>query len=542
MCNSTKLKAAAAYGRYSSHLQNEQSIEGQFSDIYAKAKQEGYTIIKEYVDEAMTGRNDKRPAFQQMIQDSEKGLFEAVFVWAIDRFARDRYLAAIYKHQLRKNGVKLLYAVENIPNGPEGIMLEGVLESVAEYFSEYNAQKVLRGKRETALKGKYNGGGILWGYLLDENKHFKIDKKVAPIIKDIFELYATGVSSLKIADKLNDSGIKTMFNTRWDNRKVLQLLKHKGYGGYYCWGDFCLENKIPAIVDKKIFEMVQEKMKKNKAKAATFKAKEYYILSGKLFCGKCDKKMVGNRARISRKTNQKTSYYQCSGKKLYKECDLKSFRKEFVEDLVISEIKNFLSDSKRLEIIAEKIASLLEQDTATEKLSDALKAQLTDVEKSLKNLLLAIEKGIFSEITQNRLTELEAQKKDLILKIRQEELAEQQPIISKEQILFFLKRFKTFDTDDIQTKEMLIETFVNKIYIDENTLRIIFNISDKNNDTKIDLKTIQQTEKERKEDDSFNVLDTTQRRSSSDDSANRYKQCPKESNCITCPQILQHNE
>lgn len=511
MSISTKLKAAAAYGRYSSHLQTEQSIEGQFADIYAKAQKEGYTIVKEYVDEAMTGRNDNRPAFQQMIQDSRKGIFEAVFVWAIDRFARNRYLAAIYKHELRKNGVKLIYAAENIPDGPEGIMLEGILESAAEYFSEYNAQKSMRGKRETALKGKYNGGGILWGYKLDKENHFKIDRKVAPIIKNIFKQYAAGTSSVKIAENLNNSGIKTLYNTEWDNRKVLQLLKHKGYGGFYCWGDYCLKDKIPAIVDIKTFEMVQEKMKKNKAKAATFKAKEYYVLSGKLYCGKCDNKMVGNRARISRKTNQKTSYYLCSGKKLYKKCDLKAFRKEFVEDLVINEIKNFLSDSKRLEMIAERIYEFMEKETDSLKLSDALKAQLNDIEKSLKNLLYAIEKGIISETTQQRLEELEKQKKSLILKIHQEELNEQKTIISKEQILFFLERFRLADTEDAQTREKLVETFVHKIYIDENCLRIIFNTSGDNNEIKIDLITVQQAEKDKATFNPSSVLDTSHR-------------------------------
>ncbi len=500
---------AAAYGRYSSHLQNEQSIEGQFTDIYAKAKRENYIIVKEYVDQAMTGRNDNRPAFQQMIEDSKKGIFKAVFVWSIDRFARNRYLAAIYKHELRKNGVKLLYAAENIPDGPEGIMLEGILESAAEYFSEYNAQKSMRGKRETALKGKYNGGGILWGYKIDKENHYIIDKKAAPIIRNIFEQYASGVSSNKIAANLNNSGIKTMFETPWDNRKVLQVLRHKAYGGFYCWSDYCLEDKIPAIIDKKIFEMVQDKMKKNKEKAATFKAKEYYILSGKLYCGKCDSRMVGNRSRISRKTNEKTCYYTCSGKKLYKNCDLKSFRKEFVEDLVINAIKDFLSNTSTLEKIAEKINALLEHETSTFKLSDALKAQLNETEKSLKNLLFAIEKGIISETTQNRLSELEIQKKDLILKIRQEELNEQRPIISKEQILFFLERFKNADTNDINTKEILIETFIHRVYIDENYLRIIFNISDENNERKIDLKTIQQAEKEKNKFNASSVLDTS---------------------------------
>lgn len=515
MSISTKLKTAAAYGRYSSHLQNEQSIEGQFTDIYAKAEKEGYTIIKEYVDQAMTGRNDNRPAFQQMIEDSKKGIFEAVFVWAIDRFARNRYLAAIYKHELRKNGVKLIYAAENIPDGPEGIMLEGILESAAEYFSEYNAQKSMRGKRETALKGKFNGGGVLWGYKLNNDNQFLIDEQAAPIIKEMFEKYAAGVSSVKIAEYLNDKGIKTMLGTKWDNRKVLQVLNRKNYGGYYCWGEYIIEDKIPAIVDKEIFEMVQAKMKKNKAKAASYKAKERYILAGKLFCGKCERKMIGNRATSNKKNKSIcVSYYSCSGRKLYKNCEMKSVRKDFIEGLVLNEIKHFLSDSDMMDNIAGKIVKLVEKDNVKNKLSDALKAQLNGIEKSLNNLLSALEKGIISETVQTRIKELEVQQKALTLQIQQEELNEKQPLITKENILFFLERFKNLNTEDETAKEMLIETFINKIYIDDEYLRIIFNTSERTNETRIDLKTIQQAEKEQ----DCHILDTLHRCDNSDNS------------------------
>jgi len=508
MTNSQNLIPAAAYGRYSSHLQNEQSIEGQFTDIYTKAEKENYVIIKEYVDEAMTGRNDNRPAFQQMIEDSKKGIFKAVFVWSIDRFARNRYLAAIYKHELRKNGVKLLYAAENIPDGPEGIMLEGILESAAEYFSEYNAQKSMRGKRETALKGKFNGGGVLWGYKLDENNNYNIDKQAAPIIKDMFEKYAAGMSSVKIAQYLNNNGIKTVLGTNWDNRKVLMVLRKKGYGGYYCWSDYCLEDKIPAIVDKETFERVQEKMQKNKAKAATYKAKEYYILSGKLFCGKCERKMTGNRTSSSRKNkNERVSYYSCSGRKMYKNCDMKGIRKDFIEALVLNEIKNFLSNNEMIEIIAEKIIKLLEKDKAKENLSDALQEQLNGVDKSLKNILKAVEQGIISDTVQTRLKELEIQKRDLTLKIQQEKLKENKPVLTKEHIMFFLDRFKNMNTDDEKTNEMVVETFVNKIYVDDKSLRIIFNISEGTKETKIDLKSIHNAENKQL----CSVLDTLHR-------------------------------
>ena len=161
---------AVIYARYSSDNQREESIEGQLRECKEYADKNGITILCSYIDRALSAKTDNRPEFQKMVQDSAKGLFDTVLVWKLDRFARNRYDSAHYKAVLRRNGVKVVSATENISDGPEGIILESMLEGMAEYYSAELAQKINRGLTENALKGKNNGGGIPLGYQLTDDQ------------------------------------------------------------------------------------------------------------------------------------------------------------------------------------------------------------------------------------------------------------------------------------------------------------------------------------------------------------------------------------
>ncbi len=151
---------AVIYARYSSDRQREESIEGQLRECTEYANKNNLTLIGSYVDRALSARTDDRPDFQRMIADSAKGLFEVVLVWKLDRFSRDRYDSAHYKHILKKNGVRLISAKENISDGPEGIILESMLEGYAEYYSAELSQKIRRGQQDNARKCMNNGGNI----------------------------------------------------------------------------------------------------------------------------------------------------------------------------------------------------------------------------------------------------------------------------------------------------------------------------------------------------------------------------------------------
>ena len=148
------------YARYSSDAQREESIEGQLRENTAYAKKNGIEIVGTYIDRAVSAKTDNRPEFQRMIKDSAKKGFDVVVVWKLDRFARNRFDSARYKAALKKNNVRVISATEAISEGAEGIILESVLEGMAEYYSAELAEKVTRGMTENALKCKFNGGTL----------------------------------------------------------------------------------------------------------------------------------------------------------------------------------------------------------------------------------------------------------------------------------------------------------------------------------------------------------------------------------------------
>ena len=199
---------AVIYARYSSHSQTEQSIEGQLHDAYEFAQREGYLIVGEYIDRAQSGTKDNRRDFQRMIADAAKKQFQAVIVWKLDRFARNRYDSAIYKAKLKKYGIRVVSVMERIQDNPEGIILEGMLESMAEYYSANLSVNIQRGQRESIAKGRYCGGPIPYGYKHVDGKLIA-DERTAPIIQEVFSRYAAGESMKAIIDSLTERGVKS---------------------------------------------------------------------------------------------------------------------------------------------------------------------------------------------------------------------------------------------------------------------------------------------------------------------------------------------
>ena len=183
---------AVIYARYSSDNQREESIEGQLRECKEYADQNGITVGRTYIDRALSAKTDSRPQFQQMIHDSATHTFEAVLVWKLDRFSRNRYDSAHYKRILKNNWVHVVSVTEPISNTPEGIMLESLLEGMAEYYSAELAEKVSRGHKENALKAKFNGGPVPLGYRIDSEHHYQIDPATAPVVQEAFQRYAAG--------------------------------------------------------------------------------------------------------------------------------------------------------------------------------------------------------------------------------------------------------------------------------------------------------------------------------------------------------------
>ena len=214
---------AVIYARFSSYSQTEQSIEGQLRVCKEFAEKNKYNIIDTYIDRAMTGTNDNRPSFLQMINDSKNNTFNFIIVYKLDRFSRNTYDSIFYKHQLEKNNVKVISATENISDSMEGKLIERILETMAEMYSVDLSQKVKRGIRESLIKNNFIGGIPPLGYKV-ENKKLIIDKDKVQIVKYIFNEYAKGTPKTKIIEELNNKGFKNYKNkiyTKNSNQNML---------------------------------------------------------------------------------------------------------------------------------------------------------------------------------------------------------------------------------------------------------------------------------------------------------------------------------
>jgi DNA invertase Pin-like site-specific DNA recombinase len=465
---------AVVYARFSSHRQGEQSIEGQVAEAQRFADAHGLTIVKVYADRAQTGRNDNREQFQLMLADAAKHAFDALIVWKTDRIGRNKEEIALNKYHLKKNGVKIYYVAEAIPDTPEGIILEAVIEGMAAYYSEQLSQNVRRGMRASAQKAQATGGIPPLGYAVDENKNFVIDPKHAPTVKLIFKLYAEGKSVTEIANEVNARGLRNQRGNEFSAKSMIRLLKNKKYIGVYSYKDeLSMENAIPAIVDRETFDKVQEMMRRNQRTAGRKKAVAEYLLTEKLFCGKCGAPMTGCSG--TSKTGTAHHYYVCTAQKK-KLCTKKAVRQLWIENLVLEYVVALVQDSEFLEYIAENTYQYyLAQNTDTS-YTKSLQKALAETEKSISNLLRAIEAGIFNASTKERLDELEEQKSELKSALAAAKLKENLGL-KKEHILFFLNQFGNMDYSDIDCQKRLIKTFVNSVFVYDDKVVLTFNYS-----------------------------------------------------------------
>lgn len=463
---------AVIYARYSSDNQREESIEGQLRECKEYAEQHDIAVLCTYIDRAFSAKTDQRPDFQRMIKDSEKGLFDAVIVWKLDRFARNRYDSARYKMVLRKNGVKVISATEPIAEDSTGILLESLLEGYAEFYSAELSEKVIRGRTENALKGKYNGGGIPIGYIIDQDQRFQIDPVTAPLVLEAFTMYDNGSTIKEITKHFTKNGVFDRNGNPIKVDVVTRLLKNRRYIGEYRYRDVTAENAIPAIVPTDLFDRVQERLVKNKKAPARKKAREEeYLLTTKLFCGMCGAPMVGESGTSH--TEKIHRYYKCVNVKKKKGCHKKTVRKEWIEELIITETMRLVYDDIAMSILADKLVEYQKRDNTY---LPQLKQQLKETSKGIENLLNAIQQGILTPSTKTRLEELEETKSQIEVSILQAEL--EKPLISREQFLFWLHRFRGIDTSKPEERQRLVDSFVNAVYLYDDKVVMTFNYKD----------------------------------------------------------------
>lgn len=468
-------KIAVVYARYSSHGQTEQSIEGQIAAAQAYAKAKGYTIIREYIDRAMTGRNDNRDEFQRMLSDTAKGQFSVIIVWKVDRFGRNREEITFNKHRCKQHGVRVEYVAESLPDTAEGVILESVLEGMAEYYSLQLSQNVRRGMLESAKKHKAIGGHIPLGLKVDKDNNYIIDEKTAPTVRMVFQMYSEGKTVSEILAQLNSMGLKTAEGNAFNKNSLTVMLKNEKYIGTYRFKDLINDpDVIPAIIDKGIFNRVQTMLRVNRRKPSRKWNYSDFLLTDKLFCGKCGSAMSGESG-IS-KGGTKYCYYGCVGRRKNHVCTKRPVRQGKIEELVLTQLQTIVENDALLNHIANCTWEYyVEQDERQDKLR-SIQAEIDTTEKAIANLLKVLERGIVSDATVNRLEELENKNTALKTALASAQL-EGGFHVTKEEIEYFLHQFKKMDFTDRECQQRLVNTFVNAIFVYDDKIHIAFNWS-----------------------------------------------------------------
>lgn len=398
------------YMRYSSDKQTEQSIEGQDRVCREFCERMGYNIVASYIDRATSAFHDtaKRTEFNKMISDAEKHQWQGIVVYKLDRFARNRYDSATYKARLKKHGVRLISATENITDNPEGVLLEAVLEGMAEFYSKELSQKVTRGMNESAAKCQSVGGRIPLGYKI-ENKKYVIDEEKAPWVVEAFEAYASGATILQICNRFNSLGRRTVTGAEFNKNSFHTMFNNERYLGIYKYKDIRVKGGIPQIVPDELFEKVSKRMKINADNPQRGKAIEDYILTGKLFCGHCKSPMTGKSG--TGRTGERYFYYYCKGKK-NGHCHKSSIKKDLLEFWVAETVRMSLT-SEKIDELVKAVVEYNEKEIAENTAIPALRRELAQTESSIKNLMKLVEAGAFSDELAERFKALEKQKKQL---------------------------------------------------------------------------------------------------------------------------------
>ena len=420
----------ALYARFSSDNQRSESIDAQIRAMKAYCEQHRFVIVETYVDEAKSATSDRRPAFQQMISDSSSHSFNILLVHKLDRFARNRYDSAVYKRELKKNGVTVYSVLENLDDSPESIMMEAVLEGISEYYSRNLARETMKGLRENALQCKHTGGIAPLGYDVDpETRKLVINEDEAKAVRIIFEMYSNGYGYSAIIDRLYELNLKTKVGKNFGKNSLYSILSNPKYKGMYVYNRCSAKNTVgtrnthlykndedivfveggcPQIVPSDVFAKVQNKLTEHKHTGGRENAKECYLLSGKVFCLECGKAMVGN-SRHSGRSKLLHVTYRCPSRKYI--CASKEINRDYLEEYVIELIEKEILNSQALHKLRRAIEKHAEK--AQIPTESQWQQELSEIDAAIKNVVEAIEAGLLTDVLVARLKELEKRKKEL---------------------------------------------------------------------------------------------------------------------------------
>lgn len=491
----TPLKAAS-YARFSSDHQREESIEAQQRAISEYAAKNGIEIVAEYVDRAYSARSDQRPGFQQMIHDAKAGRFEVVLVHKLDRFSRDRYDSAHYRHELKKHGVAVRSVIENLDDSPESVILQSVIEGMNEYYSRNLARETMKGLKENAYSGKHTGGMPPLGYRVNpDTTRIEIDEHEAMAVRLIFSMADSGAKYPAILAELKARGFRTKTGKEFTSTSIHDILVNEKYIG------ICVYNKrvsqsvannsrrfkdksewivrddvYPPLISREQFTGIQERMKRRKVSNQAH-PKEVYLLSGKIHCGLCGRAYCGER-----KINGKgiVSYsYLCNSRNRTKDerCINPQVNRSYIESYVLGKLADYVFTDGMLPKITESYNRYLNNriGSASQKLEQYQNA-LREVELKINRTIdLLIDVG--SASLKQKLSDLEKQKAGL-----EKDIAEQTKLLAENRVseaelkCAFAEIRRSLTDGTLANAKQLVDTYIHDVVVYPDRIVVIFNL------------------------------------------------------------------
>jgi DNA invertase Pin-like site-specific DNA recombinase len=497
----------ALYARVSSDQQAEKnnSIPSQLRLLHEYADKHNMSVHKEYIDEGESALSVNRPAFLEMIAETKKKFppFQAILVWKLSRFARNRQDSIVYKAMLKKRGIDVISISEPIDNTPQGQLMEGMIEVIDEFYSALLAQETLRGMIENARKGYRNGGYSIYGYknvrIFDDKQNpktkYEINETEAKVVKLIFDLYAKGNGLKNIAMYLNKNEYKPRSGNIWSKNTIANILKNEVYIGWIVFNKrdkktygkqfkpkeewIIIKNTHEAIISEELFNKVQklieERQPKNQPAQVTA---SQYLLSGLIKCGKCH----GSYGITGYGREKRYAYYNCIAysKKGKDICSGHRIRADELDKEITERVKKLIFSEENMKNLVNDI------NASTKSLRIDYGKKITELKKKASDLQLrtmrqyeAIESGIIDlTLVAPRLKELKSQKETLQEEISYYESlnSQNQPVyITKAMIDKFRKEMEQiFMGDNVQEKREFLKKFIEKIIVNDNEIKIVY--------------------------------------------------------------------
>jgi site-specific DNA recombinase len=497
----------ALYARVSSEAQDVSlSISAQLKALREYAERNGHVVVREFVDEAESGRSIlKRPAFREMVSLAKSSLkpFDAVLIWKYSRFARNRADSIVYKTILRKHSVQVISITEPADNSPTGRLMEAIIEDLDEFYSDNLGEEVTRGMRESVSRGFYLSSKAPYGYRkirvkdgVKERTKLEIDPSQSQMVISIFNDILSGKGLIEIVRGLNQKGIVSPKGRGWNKTGLYAIVHNEIYTGTFVWGRHSkrgnpplrVENVFPVIINKGVFDKAQELMgSRAPAKGHPRRTASRFLLSGLAVCGKCGKALIGQDAKSG-----KFSYYVCGSltKRGAGSCSTPYLNSGKFEHLVTSKIKEHILTPENLTELVELVNE--EMDAASTEYRDELDTIISEiggVEQRLGNLYNAIENGnIEFNLLKPRLQELRSQHDRLLArKAELEDLMSQRKIelASPEVVRKYVEDLRQFiDSSDLTERRVFIKSFVKEIKVmgDEGRIKYTFPIPPDNHE------------------------------------------------------------